>query len=83
MNVSDKPQEAIITVPGVKLGVINCQSISGKLDFVFDHIMEYQLDIVALAETWFSSEDSKNTHGYILHHSPRTSGRRGVEWVYW
>ena len=22
------------TVPGVKLGVMNCQSISGKLDFV-------------------------------------------------
>ena len=73
------------SVPGVKLRVINCQSISGKLDFVFDHIKEYQLDIVALTETWLSSEDSKNkhvidqcvAHGYSLHHSPRTSGRRG------
>ena len=73
------------SVPGVKLGVINCQSISGKLDFVFDHIKEYQLDIVALTETWLSSEDSKNkhvidqcvAHGYSLHHSPRTSGRIG------
>ena len=73
------------SVPGVKLGVINCQSISGKLDFLFDHIKEYQLDIVALTETWLSSEDSKNkhvidqcvAHGYSLHHSPRTSGRRG------
>ena len=72
-------------VPGVKLGVINCQSISGKLDFVFDLIKEYQLDIVALTETWLSSEDSKNkhvidqcvAHGYSLHHLPRTSGRRG------
>ena len=71
------------SVPGVKLGVINCQSISGKLDFVFDHIKEYQLDIVALTETWLSSEDSKNkhvidqcvAHGYSLHHSPRTSGQ--------
>ena len=69
------------SVPGVTLGVINCQSISGKLD----HIKEYQLDIVALTETWLSSEDSKNkhvidqcvAHGYTLHHSPRTSGRRG------
>ena len=26
---------------GVKLGVMNCQSIGGKLDFVFDHIKEY------------------------------------------
>ena len=72
------------SVLGVKLGVINCQSISGKLDFVIDHIKEYQLNIVALTETWLSSEDSKNkyvidqcvAHGYTLHHSPRTSGRR-------
>ena len=73
------------SVPGVKFGVINCQSISVKLDFVFDHIKEYQLGIVALTETWLSSKDSKNkhvidqcvAHGYTLHHSPRTSGRRG------
>ena len=78
-------------VPCVKLGVMNCQSISGRLDFVFDHIKEYQLDIVALTEMWLSSEDSKNkhiidqcvAHGYTLHLSPRTSGRSGVEWVYW
>ena len=47
---------------GVKLGVMNCQSIGGKLDFVFNHINEYQLDIVALTETWLSNEDSKNKH---------------------
>ena len=47
---------------GVKLGVMNCQSIGGKLDFVFDHVKEYQLDIVALTETWLSNEDSKNKH---------------------
>ena len=72
-------------VLGVKLGVMNCQSINGKLDFVFDHIKEYQLDTVALTETWLSSEDSKNkhiidqyvAHGYTLHHSLRTSCRRG------
>ena len=47
------------SVPGVKLGVMNCHSISGKLDLAFDHIKEYQLYIVALTETWLSSEDSK------------------------
>ena len=64
---------------------MNCQSISGKLDFIFIHIKEYQLDIVALTETWLSSEDSKNrhvidqcvAHGYTFHHPPRTYGRRG------
>ena len=76
---------------GVKLGVMNCQSIGGKLDFVFDHIKEYQLDIVALTKTWLSNEDSKNkhvidqcvAHGYTLHHSPRNSGRRGGGVGYW
>ena len=61
---------------------MNCQSIGGKLYFVFD---QYQLDIMVLMETCFSSEDSKNkhvidqcvAHGYTLHHSPRTSGQRG------
>ena len=70
---------------GVKLGVMNWQSIDGKLDFVFDHIKEDQLDIVALTETWLSNEDSKNKHvidqcvapGYTLNHSPRASGGRG------
>ena len=40
---------------------------------------------MALTETWLSNEDSKNkhvidqcvSHGYTLHHLPRTSGRRG------
>ena len=61
---------------GVKLGVMNCQSIGGKLDFVFDHKKIYQLDIVALTATWLSIEDIKNkhvidqcvAHGYTLHH---------------
>ena len=78
-------------MPGVKLGVMNCQLMGGRVDFIFDHIKEYQLDIVALMETWLSSKDSKNkpandqcvAHGYTLHHSPRTFGRRGVELVYW
>ena len=71
-------------MPGVKLGVMNCQSFRGKLDFVFDHIKEYQMDIVALTEMWVSSDDSKNkhvidqcvAHGYTLHRSPCPSGQR-------
>ena len=54
------------SVPGVKLGVMNCQSISGKLDFVFDHIKEYQLDIVALTETWLSSEEIVRTNTLLI-----------------
>ena len=53
---------------GVKLGVMNCQSFGGKLDFVFDHVKEYQLDIVALTETWLSNEDSKNVIDQCVAH---------------
>ena len=73
---------------GVKLGVMNCQSIGGKLDFVFDHIKEYQSDIVAVTETWLSNEDSKNKHvidqcvtTFIIHLTHLVG--EGVELVYW
>ena len=56
-----------------------------KLDYVFDHIIDNNLDIVALTETWLSNEEVNNrrvvmecsTHGFTLHHVPRNSGRTG------
>ena len=68
------------SVPGVKLGVINCHSISGKLDFVFDHIKEYQLDIVALTETLLINV-SLTDIPFIIHLAHLVG--EGVEWVYW
>ena len=64
---------------------MNCQSMCNKLDFIFDHVKEYGLDIVALTETWLSNQEPRNkfvidqcdAKGYILHHIPRSSGRKG------
>ena len=77
---------------GVKLGVMNCQSIGGKLDLVFDHVKEYQLDIVALTETWLSNERIGRTNTLLINvlltdipfiiHLAHLVGE-GVEWVYW
>ena len=72
--------------PEVKLGMMNVRSVRNKLDYVFDHIFNNDLDIVALTETWLSNEDNNNTHvimecsnhGYTLHHVPRNSGSTGV-----
>ena len=69
----------------VKLGVMNVRSVRNKLDYVFDHIFDNDLDIVALTETWLSNEDNNNTHvitecsnhGYTLHHVPMNSGSTG------
>ena len=71
--------------PEVKLGLMNVRSVRNKLDYVFDHIFDNDLDIVALTETWLSNEDNNNTHvitecsnhGYTLHHVPRNSGSTG------
>ena len=71
--------------PEVKLGVMNARSVANILDNVFDHIIDNNLDIVALTETWLSNEEVSNrrvvmecsTHGFTLHHVPRNSGRTG------
>ena len=46
--------------PEVKLGVMNARSVANKLDYVFDHIIDNNLDIVALTETWLSNEEVNN-----------------------
>ena len=76
-------------VTDVTIGVMNCQSMCNKLDFIFDHVQEYGLDIVALTETWLSNQEPRNkfvidqceAKGYILHHIPRSSGRKGGTYV--
>ena len=71
--------------PEVKLGVMNVWSVRNKLDYVFDHIFDNDLDIVALTETWLSNEENNNrhvitvcsNHGYTVHHVPMNSGSNG------
>ena len=60
---------------------MNARSVRNKLDYVFDHIFDNNLDIVALTETWMSKENNNrhvitecSNHGYTLHHVPRNSG---------
>ena len=46
----------------VTLGMMNVWCVRNKLDYVFDHIFDNDLDIVALTETWLSNEENNNTH---------------------
>ena len=71
--------------PEVKLAVMNVRSVGNKLDYVFDHIFDNDLDIVTLTETWLSNEENNNRHvitecsdhGYTLDRVPRNSGSTG------
>ena len=46
-------------VSEVTIGVMNCQSMCNKLDYIFDHVAEYGLNIVALTETWLSNQEPR------------------------
>ena len=39
---------------------INCCSIRNKLTYVLDHVNEQKSDIVAITESWLSSDDINN-----------------------
>ena len=64
-----------------KLGLLNCQSACNKASLIKDHIIDHDIDILALTETWFKSENDQNSanlspKGYNLVHALR-KGRRG------
>ena len=69
----------------MKICVINCCSIRNKLTYVLDHVNEHNSDIVAITESWLSSEDSNNRivsqecahYDYKLFHAPRSNRRGG------
>ena len=71
----------LITVPLVKstskLATINCQSICNKTTSIIDHLIENDIDIAVLTETWLSAGNRDQPiigelqqYGHTLHHQP-------------
>ena len=57
--------DVVITInptmkPLVKIGLMNARSVGNKIDYVFDSIIDNNLDLVALTETWLSNEEVTN-----------------------
>jgi len=42
-----------------KLAVINCRSTRNKSAFITSHILDNHLDLIALTETWLTSDDQQ------------------------
>ena len=36
---------------------MNCRSMDNKSDYIFDHMVENNIDIVALTETWLPNNE--------------------------
>ena len=67
-----------------KVGLINCQSLRGKSDSVQEHIIENQLGLCFLCETWIKSNESDalilqsaTPTGYTILSKPRAKDKRG------
>ena len=71
------------SVNNAKLGLLNSRSARSNADLVKDHLLDYDLDMLALTETWFKPGEldplaaSAIPPGYKLHHVPRKNRRGG------
>jgi exonuclease III len=80
VNRSDKQKD----IKPATIGVVNARSIMNKAEAIADHIIDNQLDILAITETWIPVSRSncptvKNVAppGYSITHNPRPNRRGG------
>jgi exonuclease III len=73
----------IVTSNNIKLGICNARSVHNKWDSIIDYILENDLDIFAITETWISPCNA-NDHilsdlplGYSFSQVPRSTRRGG------
>ena len=65
-------------VAEVKVGVLNCRPLRNKIASIVDHIIDADLQCLALTETWLQTSDidqcvigEVTPEGYSFHHVPR------------
>ena len=68
-----------------KFALMNCQSIRNKTSLVMDHLIEHNIDIAVLTETWLAAGNRDlpiigelELPGYNLYHQPRQQRGGGV-----
>jgi exonuclease III len=73
----------VVTSKNIKLSLCNARSVLNKWDSIIDYIVENDLDILAITETWISPDNINDyilnelPHGYSLLHVPRPTRRGG------
>ena len=84
-SLPTKHQQSQSQLRYMNVCVLNCCSIRNILTYVLDHINEHKSNIVAITESWLSSEDSNNCmvsqecarYIYKLFHVPSPNRRGG------
>ena len=70
------------TRKATKLGLLNARSLRSNSNIICDYVLEHDIDILCLTETWLSPNDEIVTQaiipqGYIIEHIPRSTRRGG------
>ena len=70
------------TRKSTKLGLLNARSLRSNYNIICDYVLEHDIDILCLTETWLTPNDDIITQaiipqGYIIEHIPRSTRRGG------
>ena len=70
------------TKNGIKVALVNAQSVRNKTDMIVDHVTDHELDVVCITESWLCESGDERTikeltpDGYTFFHVPRRKGCR-------
>ena len=68
---------------GLRVCCINAQSCRNKALAIADHIIEHNIDVMAICETWLKYKRDTSVikdmlpNGYSIEHTPRPIGKGG------
>ena len=71
-----------VKTSGLTAGCLNIQSARNKTDIIRDIVINHDIDILSLTETWLTTKDKDDFHvkglslpGYELKHTPRSGNQ--------
>ncbi|XP_071965651.1 uncharacterized protein [Antedon mediterranea] len=82
LSFLDLSSNSLLSKNNIKFCSINTRSVRNKTTEFVDFVIEHNLDVVALSETWLKPEDTSvigniTPNGYSLKHAPRAGTKRG------
>jgi hypothetical protein len=84
VNNSNLTTASLMETASVKLGLLNCHSVCDKATAIADHVIDNNLDMLAMSETWLSGDEKDDIvtgdltpQGYRFMHIPRINRSGG------
>ena len=86
INVTYEPISSKASDNSINVQVLNSRSVCNKSDDIADHIIEHDIDVLLITETWLSKCSDRNKvtlgelvpAGYKILHVPRVKQKGGM-----